>query len=219
METVKERLKAFIKSRRMTDRAFQYRIGASSSFVNSVKKSIGPEYLAAIEREFPELNRDWLLYGEGSMLRGDEAQAPAASPDSFRIPLINIDSVGGVYSENAIHPSEQYVKGLIPFINARDGDVAILESGNSMYPQIPSGALLHLRKVEGWREYIGYGNVFVILLADGRRITKQVMRSEIDHRTHILLHSFNPEFQDEEIPRDFVAEVWKVINIQRLPDF
>lgn len=129
------------------------------------------------------------------------------------IPLIHVDGVGGMRSSNLLSSSEQYVERLVPFPDARQGDVAILQSGNSMSPTIPPGAILQIRRVEGWREYFGYGNDFVLWLEDDRRITKQVLKCDEDPKNYIVCHSYNPEVADEELPKSMIQEVWKVVNV------
>lgn len=129
------------------------------------------------------------------------------------VPLINIDSVGGMHSPNAITDAPQYVETMIPFIGAQQGDICIQESGNSMSPSIPSGSILLIRKVPNWAEYFGYGGVYVIELNDGRRITKEIRRSGRDEKSHVLCHSFNETVADEELPKSLIISVWKVIKV------
>lgn len=77
METnVKERLISFIKCMGLSQAKFEKRIGVSNGFVNNMRKSIGVEKLENILREFPDLNREWLLYGEGEMLRENGQNTP-----------------------------------------------------------------------------------------------------------------------------------------------
>lgn len=72
METsVKERLKQFINTLNISEREFCRRIGVSSSYVMSIKKSIQPDKMQAISIHFPELNPLWLLLGQGEMLLSD----------------------------------------------------------------------------------------------------------------------------------------------------
>ena len=144
--------------------------------------------------------------------RGEPERAMADGKVTY-IPLIHIDSVGGVHSPNSLTNSEQYVERMIPFPDARPGDVAILQSGNSMAPTIPAGAILQIRKVENWREYFGYGSDFVLWLTDERRITKQVLKYEPDPKNYVTCHSYNPEAADEELPKSMIQEVWKVVNV------
>lgn len=174
--------------------------------------------------EKTDLNINWLLYGEGEMLKptglADEEEDDDSnleeqlepSGDFRMVPLINIDSVGGIHSSNAIDPSEQYVIKMMPFTEARNGDVAILQTGNSMYPTIPPGSALLIREVVGWREYFGYGNIYVLWLRDGRRITKEVRRYDADPKNYVWCVSYNPDVADEELPRSMIIGVWKVIK-------
>lgn len=74
---VKQRLVQFIKSMHMTQRAFEIRCGMSNGYVANIRKGIGEDYLLNIAQQFPELNRAWLLFGEGEMLK----TAPTFSGD------------------------------------------------------------------------------------------------------------------------------------------
>lgn len=180
-----------------------------------------------IARAYPAYVVNWLLSGEGDMLRKDfQNEVEDISPDERRkinsdlaegratmIPLIHIDSVGGVYSSNELASSEQYVERMLPFPGARYGDVAILQSGSSMAPTIPAGAILQIRRVDNWQEYFGYGGDFVLWLNDDRRITKQVLKYEPDPANYVTCHSYNPESADEELPKSMIKQVWKVVNV------
>ena len=129
------------------------------------------------------------------------------------VPLVHIDSVGGMQSNNSITDEPQYIEGYIPFVNAKDDDRAIIQSGTSMIPTIPPGSFMQLREVENWREYFGYGNIFVIELKDGRRITKEVRRYDENPKDYVLCVSHNPDVAPEELPKSMIASVWKVIKI------
>lgn len=129
------------------------------------------------------------------------------------VPIVHIDSVGGMHSDNSIIGEPQYIEGYIPFVNARESDIAIMQTGTSMIPTIPPGSILQLRKVENWREYFGYGNIFVIELTDGRRITKEVSRYDNNPKDFIWCISHNPNVPDEELPKDMIKSVWKVIKV------
>ena len=70
METpVKQRLVQFIKYMNLTQKEFEERCDMSNGYVSNIRKSIGTDKLQNIVQQFPELNRDWLLYGEGTMLK------------------------------------------------------------------------------------------------------------------------------------------------------
>ena len=73
METsVKERLIEFLKYKGLTQSRFEKSIGASNGFVNNISKGIGAEKLQRIICEYPDLNTQWLIFGEGDMLKGHQ---------------------------------------------------------------------------------------------------------------------------------------------------
>lgn len=69
---VKQRIKELISYLGISQKEFEKKIGASNGYVNSISKSIGGEYLRNIMREFSNVNEDWLLYGEGNMLKNED---------------------------------------------------------------------------------------------------------------------------------------------------
>lgn len=210
-------LQAYFDSQGITQVAIADKLGVSKAYVNSLftgKRPFGKKQAEIWENEFG-ISRTFLLSGEGEMLKSeDQAKQPSSIDDTqVLIPLVHIDSVGGIHSENALVSSEQYIERMIPFPGARLGDVAILQSGNSMAPTIPAGAILQIRRVDNWREYFGYGGDFVLWLTDDRRITKQILKYLPDPANYVTCHSYNPESADEELPKSMIMEVWKIINV------
>lgn len=67
--TVKERVEIFLKAKKISKTNFGKAIGASNAFVSSMRKSIGPDKLQSIASAYPDLNIEWLLTGEGQMLK------------------------------------------------------------------------------------------------------------------------------------------------------
>lgn len=68
-DTVKTRILAFINYKGMKMKAFEDRCNLSSGYITSMRKGFGSEKLNNVLTAFPELNREWLLYGEGEMLK------------------------------------------------------------------------------------------------------------------------------------------------------
>ena len=219
-----KRIKELALYKASSQRAFALSLGVSTQvFANWVSRGVGPATLLKICEVYPDVNFEWLSKGEGNMLlsKNKDSQNTSDATDiniwdknDYRlVPQINIDSVGGLHSGNAITDEPQYVVKMVPFVGARDGDVCITESGESMSPTIPPGALLLLRNVPDWREHFGYGNIFVIVLKDGRRITKEVQRYSENPKEYVLCHSHNPNVQDEELPKSMILAVWKVVKV------
>lgn len=76
--TTKQRLKAFIQTLDISEREFCRRLGVSTAYVESIKKSISPKVMKEIGAQYPQLNPVWLLLGSGEMLLKTD---PPASPN------------------------------------------------------------------------------------------------------------------------------------------
>lgn len=218
----RERLKLFLASINISEGSFEKATGLAKGFVSKVGDSIRTSSLEKIKSVYPSLNTSWLLTGDGDMLINNNfpkedilTQPEQTSADATYklIPVIHIDSVGGMHSNNEIEGVPQYIEGYVPFVNAKDEDRAIYQSGDSMIPTIPPGSLMLIREVANWREYFGYGNIFVIVLKDGRRITKEVARYEENPKEYIWCISHNEKVADEELPKNMIVSVWKVVKV------
>ncbi len=224
-ETVKQRLMMFKDYLGIGQAKFEKLAGLSNGYLNQLRNAPGAVKLQSIIYAFPELNKNWLLTGEGNMLNSpaeesaalpahmeDGAHLPVLDVDYKLVPIIHIDSVGGIHSSNDIIEEPEYIEGYVPFTGARDGDLVIHESGDSMAPTIPAGSLMLVRRVDGWRDYLGYGNIFVLVLRDGRRITKEVTRFDDNPHEFVYCVSHNDAVPNEELPKGCIVEVWKVIK-------
>lgn len=222
--TPKDRLNQYLKAKHFSLTYFSEICGIEKSVVSRISSTTSQATLRKIS-ENCDLNTDWLLTGEGNMLKFPINEVEDVSKEelecineglrngSFRlVPLINIDSVGGIHSDNITTPSEQYIIRMMPFTEAKEGDIAIIQSGNSMYPTIPPGSALLIREVIGWKEYFGYGGIYVIWLKDGRRITKEIRRYDADPKNYVWCVSYNPDVADEELPKSMIRGVWKVVK-------
>lgn len=74
MSGVKSRVLAFIDYKGIKMKEFEAMADLSSGYVTSMRKGFGERKLNNVLIAFPELNRDWLLFGEGSMLKPTAVQ-------------------------------------------------------------------------------------------------------------------------------------------------
>lgn len=142
----------------------------------------------------------------------NKLQAMQGSLDGYLlVPVYNFDAVGGMNTCNEITDAPAYIEKYVPFPGAHNEDICVHVTGNSMIPTYSPGTLLLIRKVEGWREYFGYGHTFVLFLNDGRRILKEVRRFPENPQEYVLCVSHNKEYEPEELPKSMIVSVYKVI--------
>ena len=200
---------------------FEAYVGVSAGYISNMNKNSGgisSDVMLKLKDKFPNLNLDWLITGNGEMLKSEASTIPTPPNNNNAInyklvPLLNLDAVGGIHSPNVVPGDYEYPDQLIPFTDALEGDVALTVSGESMSPTCPPGSRVLIRQVPQWRDYFGYGNIFVLLLTDGRRILKEVQKYPEDSKNYILCKSHNDKYPEEELPKNMIASVWKVIKI------
>ena len=130
------------------------------------------------------------------------------SGDYKLVPKVNLDVTGGFGTGE--NQEKEHTVELVPFVDARDGDFCVMVTGDSMYPICPSGSLVLIREVERWQEFFGFGNIFCIVLKDGRRILKEAQKS--NNKDNITCISYN-SIPSEELPKNLILKVYKVIKI------
>lgn len=71
---VKQRILDFIKYKGISIKRFEEMCQLSNGYISSMRKGFGSDKLNNVLNSFPDLNRDWLLYGEGEMLKPSISQ-------------------------------------------------------------------------------------------------------------------------------------------------
>lgn len=73
---LKERLTSFARSKGLSNKAFETSCGLANGFMNKASDNTRKSSLERVSAVFPDLNINWVLTGEGSMLR---TSAPSVS--------------------------------------------------------------------------------------------------------------------------------------------
>lgn len=68
-QTIKDRVYLFCEYKKISIKQFESLCGMSNGYVAAMRKGFGMEKLNNVLKQFPEINREWLLFGEGEMLK------------------------------------------------------------------------------------------------------------------------------------------------------
>lgn len=72
LDTVKKRLLEYLKANRITQAEFGRMMGVSSAYVSTMRESLSLDMQKKVKEAFPDLNMQWLIFGEGEMIvKGD----------------------------------------------------------------------------------------------------------------------------------------------------
>ena len=213
MNTVKDRTLEFIKFKGLTMKAFEQRCDLSTGYVTSMRKGYGSEKLNNVLTAFPELNREWLLYGEGDMLSSTSNAQPqpsvknerVADDEAYKVPLVPISALGGSLNDFNLAVKRDDCETVISPI--KDIDMAIKISGDSMEPEYPSDSQVFVKKINE-RAFLEWGRVYVLNTCNGI-VIKRLMPTN-DPNT-VLCESINPKYPPFEVNLENVNGVYRVI--------
>lgn len=210
--TIKDRIILFIRQTGISQGRFERICGLSNGYVNNIRKSISPEKLEQISQSFPQLNKGWLMTGEGEMLTNnhEKASTKSESMKEYETWLLPMDSHGGSLSgmpadgallqncERVISP----IKGV---------DFAISVYGDSMAPEYPSGSRVLIKRINP-ESFIEWGRTYVLDTCNGV-IIKEVLHCE--REGYITCHSINrdPKYADFDIPMSDVYGMYRVLMV------
>ncbi|MFV0501746.1 MAG: helix-turn-helix transcriptional regulator [Bacteroidales bacterium] len=169
---------------------------------------ISSKLLDALEEKF-NVNKAFILLGNNPIFKNSDIEN--INEHKYKsLPVYNLDAVGGLINQEV--DIQEFKIGEIPFLDAQEGDICIPISGDSMFPTYKPTTYVQIRKIENWKEYIEAGNIYVLVLNDGRRLIKEIRNSQIDKENYFLLHSHNPNYEQQEIPKKLIASIWIVVS-------
>lgn len=180
----------------------------SLSDIYREKKGVGvsDSIKRILDKEF-SINIEWLETGNGNMFKSENVLEKNA--DFRLVPMYNLDARGGFGGNDEVDVAE-YVIDRIPFKDANSDDICVPITGNSMAPTYCAGSIVLLHHVAQWHEFLELGQVYMIVLKDGRRLIKELRASQEDRKSNYLCVSHNPTFDPVELPKDMISRVFLV---------
>ncbi|MGL4519557.1 MAG: S24 family peptidase [Phocaeicola sp.] len=223
-DSIKGRLIKFIESKNtLSVRSFESKCSLSNGFVNSTGDSIRKASLEKISTRYPDLNTNWLITGEGSMLKGVEYDTtdevhilrddePKIS-HTTGVPYYNVDFLGGF--DVMMNDQTQHPEYRIDFKKYNEADCWCNVTGHSMEPEITHGDIIAMKKLEDWELFIPYGEVYAIVASNGLRTIKRIGPGSSTDVFSLIPTNKSPEYGTQEIPKKLVAGVWKVLGCMK----
>ena len=221
---MKERIMEFVRYKGIPVSTFEQMCGLSNAYVKNISKGVGADKLEKILNAFPELNRTWLLTGEGSMLRNNDNETYESNESNetnennetndHTLPLIPIAAVAGFNGLDIPGiPLAQCPQYSIPDFIEQKAEYLIRVSGSSMYPKYSSGDILACRRIQEIT-FIQWGKIYVIDSQQGAMVKRLF---EIpDNPEHILCQSDNPKYPPFKLPKSEIRSLSIVVGVIRM---
>lgn len=234
---VKQRLIAFISYLGLSKNAFEVACGLSKRYVSNISVSISPSVVEKISLKFPQLNKSWLLTGEGEMLKSTPAvqQLNTYGNNNYNNGVVQIGPARAELCPqcgvNTVPPA--YIKIPDRIIYAPDTNVTEWVEDNldaceridflkmldprtlkvqrintrAMEPWISEGAFLFTRYISEWKRLLFDGTLYGIDLDYPHMIIRRVY----DDGENIKCVPINPDYAPIIVPRERVLGVYEIV--------
>ena len=221
---IKDRLLYYADTKEISVSVLEKRISAGRSYFRNTKR-VSVDVVVRFLAEFPEVSPDWLLTGQGDMLKksvnviprarniitiqGREGSEKLYPLSCFKLYDMNV-SAG--FSRLFSDDGGQSAIGTISIPNMPKCDGAVRIVGDSMYPLLKSGDIIAFRKISNI-ESILYGDIYILQLeqdSDISVVVKYVKKSEKGEE-YLNLVSYNKEYDPMDVRKDSITGLAKVI--------
>lgn len=169
------------------------------------------------------ISPDWLLTGEGSMLRNTVTvcevekkidtvpKIETAQNPSEGIPLIPISAMAGAFTGEQVVLEYECERFIVPTFKGAEFLISV--RGNSMYPKYNSGDIVACKKVPMKDIFFQWNKVYVLDTDQGPLIKRVKPGSD---ESHILIVSDNTDYEPFELHLNSIYNVALVLGVIRL---
>lgn len=160
------------------------------------------------------LNFEWLLTGQGEMLKEPTPEEMNLKPMADALPLVMPTAIGG-YGNSAFNFTDRDVKEyyVIPKFKHKQVDFMIEVEGSSMYPKYNSGDVVACRIIKD-SKFIQWNKAHVVATREQGIIIKRIKPS--DNKDTLLMVSDNQSYDPFEVPKEEIEGLAIVVGVVRL---
>lgn len=211
---IKDRISEFIQYKNITIAEFERNVSLANGYIKKFKGSIGSDKLSNIISYYPDININWLITGEGSMLKSENSNMVAEPLVEYgkkqtkpRIPYTA--AAGSLTSAVEGITADQCEQ--IPRINIfPEYDFTIIIKGDSMEPKYEGGDEVACKRIDS-TSFIQWGKVHVLDTTQGILIKRTYEDGD-----KIRCVSYNQEYPDFSIDKSEIYSMSLVVGLVRL---
>lgn len=208
-DQMRERIKLLIHREGISQREFSNRIGRQPSNVSMIltgERNIPRSLSADIIKAFPQVRKDWLIFGEGTMCEGEVTLSEVLVQDTR--PRLPKSMSGGHLTDyydgdkRVLCQEHDIVKQF------SDYDFSMILKDTHMSPKYERGDELFFKKVT----IIEWGKDYILDSFEGPKFAKVY-----DSEDSFVCASYNTgEYPDFLVPKNMVFGYYKLIGVLRI---
>ncbi|MBR6139504.1 MAG: S24 family peptidase [Prevotella sp.] len=208
MAKILDRISEIAAHEGITIGALERNIGASKGVLSrAIDKGtdIQAKWIVQVVENYPQYSAQWLLTGEGSMLKKDEVPGKVSYDPKVGTPYFDVDFIGGfseIFNDQTTLPA---CNVLVP--GFEKASVWCNVTGHSMEPKINHGDIIALRECS--INDIQYGEIYAVVL-DTIRTIKILRRGSCPDVLRYI--PINQDFDEQEFPISRIIRVFEVLG-------
>ena len=209
MAKILDRISEIAAHEGITIGALERNIGASKGVLSrAIDKGtdIQAKWIVQVVENYPQYSAQWLLTGEGSMLKKDEVPGKVSYDPKVGTPYFDVDFIGGfseIFNDQTTLPA---CNVLVP--GFEKASVWCNVTGHSMEPKINHGDIIALRECS--INDIQYGEIYAVVLDTIRTIKILRRGSTPDKLLYVPINK--PDYEEQEFAISRIIKVFEVIG-------
>ena len=210
MDDIITRIKSVIADSGLTSNAFALKVGMNSS--NLSRKLNGKVPITSRDYRLIcdsiGVNKDWLETGTGDKYIGEPLNGKETMQPMLGVPFYDVEFALGydeMYNDTPNVPTK-----FISIPGYEKADFWCRASGDSMKPLISNGDIIALKVIPDWTEFLPMNEIYAIMTKNDLRTVKVIRRGSDNE--HFTLHAINEEYEDQEIKKEAITKVFKVLG-------
>lgn len=193
---------------------FESYIGLSTGYISNMSKNSGgisSDVMLKLKDKFPDLNLDWLITGNGEMLKSEKYDMVEEPPIEYgkkqTRPRVPLTAAAGSLSGDSIGVTLEQCEQMPLIHQIPSYDFTMFIKGDSMSPRFESGDEIACRHIDQSR-FIQWGKVHVLDTTQGF-----VIKRVYEDGDKIRCVSYNPEYSDFSVPKEDILSMSLVVGV------
>ena len=204
-----QRFSLYMELKSLNDNQVTKECGLSKGLIGQArtgKSDLGAKAVDKISSTYTDLNRVWLLTGEGEMLNTPSAPVPKEKRGALTQTVQYFPEVEATGGHMDLYEDRKENSVSLEIPRSFDCDYALNLAGDSMAPLYNPGCIILIKR---WTErFIEYGRVYLIVTKMGNRMVKYIRPASDE--AYIICASENPAYHPFEVAREDILALYAV---------
>lgn len=209
MESVSDRLAFFLKQKGKGQTAFEKEAGLGRGYVKNASDNMGSKVMSKIKKQYPDININWLLTGEGQMLTEESEESKGSvvmdKKPKGAIPFYGDLPVSAGKQELATVLANMEPTGWISLPRFPESIGVFPVIGCSMEPEIRPGDFISITLIDRW-EIVDPDKIYMIITNEDRMIKHLA----IDEEHEDILWCISPNYPKFKIYKSDIIAIYRV---------